>query len=63
MAWAEAIKMSCISEIRDSNNPGGWTWTIPLVRLMNLHIANCTKLCPIHMSEDASVDDAVGVAL
>ena len=55
----EAIKMLCISEIRDSNNPGGWCWTIPLARLMNLPIVNCTKLCPIHMSENALVDNAV----
>ena len=59
----EAIKMLCVTEIRNSNNPGGWAWTIPLVRLMNLHIVNCTKLCPIRMSEDAMVDDNVGIAL
>ena len=33
------------------------------ILVMNLHIVNCTKLCPIHMSEDAAVDDQVGVAL
>ena len=59
----EAIKMLHISVIRDSNNPGSWAWTIPLARLMNLHIVNCTKLCPIRMSEDGLVDDNVGVAL
>ena len=59
----EAIKMLHISEIRDSNNPGSWAWTIPLARVMNLHIVNCTKLAPICMSEDALVDDNVGIAL
>ena len=59
----EAIKMLCISEIRDSNNPGSWAWTIPLARVMNPHIVNCAKLAPILMSEDALVDDNVGIAL
>ena len=30
---------------------------------MNLHIVNYTKLCPIRMSEDAAIDDQVGIAL
>ena len=60
----EAFKMLHVSEIKDSKNPGdSWAWTIPLMRLMNLHIVNYTKLCPIRMSEDAAVDDQVGVAL
>ena len=60
----EAFKMLHISEIKDSKNPGdNWTWTIPLMRLMNLHIVNYTKLCPIRMSEDAAIDDQVGIAL
>ena len=55
----EEIDPEIIQEIRDSNNPGGWCWTIPLARLMNLPIVNYTKLCPIHMSENALVDNAV----
>ena len=36
----KAAKMLHRSETRDSNNPGHWAWTIPIARMMNLHMVN-----------------------
>ena len=43
----EAMFMLHQSQTNDSNNPGHFAWAIPIICLMNLHIVNFTKLCPI----------------
>ena len=63
MNGVTAVFKHCCNVQKDSSNPGFASWTFPLIRMLSHHLANCTKLPFILMSDDAEHDTSIGQPL
>ena len=63
MNGVTAVHKYYCNNSKDSSDPGDASWTFPLIRMLSHHLANCTKLPFILMSEQAEHDITVGQPL
>ena len=60
MNAAQAAFQHCLDDQRDGTNPGSSSWTFPIIRMMNCHIANYARLPFILMAGNEADDVRVG---